>query len=115
MAAFVLAPLRSFLTLQLPLACTPSTPFPSRTERLRCVPECLLEIGCGLVRISKNKSDQIKSNLIITAALFMMPKYEEYGGWPLSGEIDIVEVRGNRDFVANGGAGPHIGVEQVQN
>ena len=28
----------------------------------------------------------------------MLPRYEEYGMWPTSGEIDIVESRGNRDL-----------------
>ena len=28
-------------------------------------------------------------------AIWMMPKDEVYGGWPASGEIDLVEIRGN--------------------
>jgi len=34
----------------------------------------------------------------IWPAIWMMPKHEPYGGWPASGEIDIVESRGNRDL-----------------
>ena len=28
----------------------------------------------------------------------MLPKYNAYGGWPASGEIDIVESRGNKNY-----------------
>lgn len=35
----------------------------------------------------------------IWPAVWMMPKHESYGGWPASGEIDIVESRGNLDLV----------------
>ena len=28
-------------------------------------------------------------------AIWMLPKYNEFGNWPASGEIDIVESRGN--------------------
>ncbi|KAF7724623.1 hypothetical protein EC973_000867 [Apophysomyces ossiformis] len=31
-------------------------------------------------------------------AIWMMPKYSAYGDWPASGEIDIIESRGNRNF-----------------
>ena len=31
---------------------------------------------------------------IIVAAIWMLPMWEEYGGWPASGEIDLVESRG---------------------
>lgn len=43
-------------------------------------------------------------------ALWMMPKLSVYGGWPRSGEIDIMESRGNRNYVANG---RQIGVKQT--
>lgn len=32
----------------------------------------------------------------------MLPTDNVYGGWPRSGEIDIVETRGNADFSCNG-------------
>ena len=41
------------------------------------------------------------------AAIWMMPVREAYGNWPTSGEIDIVESRGNKDFRC--GDGPQIG------
>jgi beta-glucanase (GH16 family) len=42
----------------------------------------------------------------------MMPVDSVYGGWPTSGEIDIMESRGNRDFGPVNGF--NIGVEQVR-
>lgn len=38
-----------------------------------------------------------------------MPRHSVYGGWPRSGEIDLMEARGNWDMRAGG---VHIGVEQ---
>lgn len=35
-------------------------------------------------------------------ALWMMPKESVYGSWPASGEIDIMELRGNRALFADG-------------
>lgn len=43
-------------------------------------------------------------------ALWMMPKHSVYGEWPRSGEIDLMESRGNRFLYAQGG---HVGTEQV--
>nr|XP_002730539.1 PREDICTED: beta-1,3-glucan-binding protein-like [Saccoglossus kowalevskii] len=34
----------------------------------------------------------------IWPAIWMLPKYNEYGDWPASGEIDIVETKGNVDY-----------------
>lgn len=31
-------------------------------------------------------------------ALWMMPRFYVYGGWPISGEIDMMESRGNRNL-----------------
>lgn len=43
-------------------------------------------------------------------ALWFMPRRNAYGTWPVSGEIDLMESRGNRNLVQNG---VNIGVEQV--
>lgn len=43
-------------------------------------------------------------------AIWAMPKDEVYGEWPHSGEIDMVEGRGNRGLIHNG---VHIGTQQV--
>lgn len=34
----------------------------------------------------------------IWPALWMLPRYNEYGDWPMSGEIDLFECRGNDDL-----------------
>ena len=31
-------------------------------------------------------------------ALWLMPAHSVYGGWPASGEVDIMESSGNRDY-----------------
>ena len=31
-------------------------------------------------------------------AIWMLPRYNEYGQWPASGEIDIMESRGNVNY-----------------
>ena len=31
-------------------------------------------------------------------AIWMLPRLNVYGKWPASGEIDIMESRGNRDY-----------------
>jgi len=43
-------------------------------------------------------------------AIWMMPRYNQYGTWPASGEIDIMESRGNLNLMQNG---VNIGSEQV--
>lgn len=40
-----------------------------------------------------------------------MPEHAVYGGWPSSGEVDIMESRGNRNLFNP--AGVNIGTEQV--
>ncbi|XP_046557192.1 LOW QUALITY PROTEIN: beta-1,3-glucan-binding protein-like [Haliotis rubra] len=36
-------------------------------------------------------------------AIWMMPTYDAYGGWPASGEIDIMESRGNLHYTESNG------------
>lgn len=40
----------------------------------------------------------------------MLPKHNAYGLWPASGEIDLVESRGNLRYMQNG---VNIGAEQA--
>jgi hypothetical protein len=40
----------------------------------------------------------------------MLPRHNAYGTWPASGEIDLVESRGNLRLMQNG---VNIGVEQA--
>lgn len=42
----------------------------------------------------------------------MMPKDSVYGDWPMSGEIDLMESIGNRNFVDRN-SGENMGVEHV--
>ncbi len=42
-------------------------------------------------------------------AIWMLPLNNEYGGWPSSGEIDIMESRGNLDYVC----GTHEGHQKM--
>ena len=39
-------------------------------------------------------------------AIWMLPRYNEYGIWPASGEIDIMESRGNVNYPKQSGGGP---------
>ncbi|KAI8823561.1 uncharacterized protein EV422DRAFT_521447 [Fimicolochytrium jonesii] len=48
---------------------------------------------------------QIPSGDWIWPAIWMMPKYASYGNWPSSGEIDIMESRGNKPDAAYPGQG----------
>lgn len=44
-------------------------------------------------------------------AIWMMPRESAYGPWPISGEIDLAELRGNRDLHDTNGT--HVGNEQI--
>ncbi|XP_055549673.1 beta-1,3-glucan-binding protein-like isoform X2 [Wyeomyia smithii] len=44
-------------------------------------------------------------------ALWLMPRINQYGTWPASGEIDLMEARCNTEYYDKDGT--HIGVEQV--
>lgn len=46
----------------------------------------------------------------LAPAIYFMPKSNAYGNWPASGEIDLVESRGNLNLVQNN---INIGVEQI--
>ena len=39
-------------------------------------------------------------------AIWLLPRYNEYGTWPASGEIDIMESRGNVGYPKEFGGGP---------
>ncbi|KAG5677473.1 hypothetical protein PVAND_007231 [Polypedilum vanderplanki] len=43
-------------------------------------------------------------------AIWFMPMHNVYGGWPRSGEIDLMEMRGNYNLWSGS---THVGVEQV--
>ena len=46
-------------------------------------------------------------------ALWLMPKYQTYGEWPASGEIDIMESRGNAEYYSQNKSIGNNNVQQV--
>lgn len=69
---------------------------PIKSARLRTVNSFSFRYGRVEVRAKMPKGDWL------WPAVWMMPRYNAYGGWPTSGEIDILESRGNEDLVQNG-------------
>jgi beta-glucanase (GH16 family) len=62
---------------------------PIQSARLRTVNSFNFKYGRVEVRAQLPKGDWI------WPAIWMLPTYNEYGTWPASGEIDIMESRGN--------------------
>ena len=62
---------------------------PIRSARLRTAKSFSLKYGRVEVRAKLPKGDWL------WPAIWMLPTYQEYGTWPVSGEIDIMESRGN--------------------
>lgn len=82
---------------------TPNNPVnPIQSARLRSVHSFAFRYGRVEVSAKMPTGDWI------WPAIWMMSKKENYGGWPASGEIDIVESRGNREL--NDERGVHKGV-----
>jgi hypothetical protein len=69
---------------------------PIQSARLRTTRSFGTRYGRVEVRARMPRGDWI------WPAIWMMPTREGYGGWPASGEIDIVESRGNNDYVDAG-------------
>ncbi|KAL1505517.1 hypothetical protein ABEB36_005065 [Hypothenemus hampei] len=44
-------------------------------------------------------------------AFWLLPRYNTYGTWPSSGEIDLMESRGNREMVSSEGV--NVGTQQI--
>lgn len=71
---------------------------PIRSARLRTVNSFSFQYGRVEIRAQLPKGDWL------WPAIWMLPKHNEYGTWPASGEIDIMESRGNRlDYGGEGG------------
>ncbi|EAT38986.1 AAEL009178-PA [Aedes aegypti] len=85
---------------------TPENPLnPIKSARLRTLKSFNFKYGKLEIRAKLPTGDWL------WPALWLMPKLNQYGTWPTSGEIDLMESRGNLDYrVADG---THIGVEQV--
>jgi beta-glucanase (GH16 family) len=70
---------------------------PIRSARLRTVNSFNFKYGRVEVKAKLPKGDWL------WPAIWMLPTYSEYGPWPSSGEIDIMESRGNGpDYEAGG-------------
>lgn len=62
-------------------------------------------------------------NSVLSVAIWFLPTDYSYGGWPRSGEIDLVEIRGNNDLSCGGyplgnrlmGSTLHWGPDSSQN
>jgi beta-glucanase (GH16 family) len=70
---------------------------PIQSARLRTAQSFSFRYGRVEIRAKLPKGDWI------WPAIWMMPRYNAYGGWPASGEIDIMESRGNSPGYAAGG------------
>jgi len=72
---------------------------PIQSARIRTVNSFTFTYGQVEVRAKLPCGDWI------WPAIWMLPRYDSYGDWPASGEIDIVESRGNKNYPNNvGGA-----------
>lgn len=49
-------------------------------------------------------------SIFLLAAISFLPKDNAYGAWPSSGEIDLIQSKGNRELIENG---INIGSEQI--
>jgi beta-glucanase (GH16 family) len=70
---------------------------PIRSARLRSVNSFHFQYGRVEVKAKLPKGDWL------WPAIWMLPAYNEYGNWPASGEIDIMESRGNNEAYPGGG------------
>ncbi|XP_062507119.1 beta-1,3-glucan-binding protein-like [Corticium candelabrum] len=70
---------------------------PIRSARIRTVHSFNFKYGRVEVKAQLPKGDWL------WPAIWMLPTYNQYGGWPLSGEIDIMESRGNNASYSAGG------------
>ncbi|CAO3620269.1 unnamed protein product [Mucor hiemalis] len=63
---------------------------PIQSARLRTIDSASIKYGKVEVRARLPRGDWL------WPAIWMLPKYSAYGGWPASGEIDIMESKGNQ-------------------
>lgn len=70
---------------------------PIQSARIRSVNSFSFKYGRLEVRAKLPSGDWM------WPAIWLLPKYNQYGEWPSSGEIDIVESRGNSPSYPSGG------------
>ncbi|XP_058821626.1 beta-1,3-glucan-binding protein-like [Topomyia yanbarensis] len=78
---------------------------PVKSARVRTVNSFNFKYGKVEIRAKTPTGDWL------WPALWLMPKLNQYGTWPASGEIDLMESRGNPKYYNSNGT--HIGMEQV--
>jgi len=69
---------------------------PIQSARLRTAESFSFQYGRVEVRAKLPCGDWI------WPAIWLLPRYNSYGQWPASGEIDVVESRGNKDYPSGG-------------
>ncbi|XP_072940474.1 beta-1,3-glucan-binding protein-like [Epargyreus clarus] len=77
---------------------------PIKSARLRSISSFSFRYGRIEVRAKMPAGDWL------WPAVWLMPTYDAYGTWPASGEIDLVESRGNRHMYLDG---VHIGTQEA--
>ncbi|XP_063925503.1 beta-1,3-glucan-binding protein-like [Zophobas morio] len=78
---------------------------PVKSARIRTVHSFNFKYGKVEVRAKLPAGDWL------WPAIWMLPRWNQYSGWPVSGEIDIMESRGNRALV--NASGVNIGTQMV--
>jgi len=69
---------------------------PIQSARIRTVNSFAFKYGRLEIRAKLPRGDWL------WPALWLLPKYDSYGNWPASGEIDLMESRGNLNYPAGG-------------
>lgn len=77
---------------------------PVRSARIRTIKSFSFKYGTLEVRAKLPAGDWL------WPAIWLLPTRNLYGSWPNSGEIDLMESRGNRKLFASG---TNVGIEQV--
>ncbi|KAJ2946934.1 hypothetical protein O0L34_g16278 [Tuta absoluta] len=77
---------------------------PVKSARLRTVNSFSFRYGIIEVRAKMPAGDWL------WPAIWLKPTFNSYGSWPASGEIDLVESRGNKNLTLNG---ENIGTQDV--
>ena len=70
---------------------------PIKSARIRTAESFFFKYGKVEVRAKLPRGDWL------WPAIWMLPRYDQYGNWPASGEIDIMESRGNPPSYSPGG------------
>lgn len=78
---------------------------PIKSARIRTTESFSFRYGSVEVRAKLPAGDWL------WPAIWLLPRYNSYGGWPSSGEIDLLESRGNKNLFDS--AGENIGCEQA--